>query len=130
MNEISPDLDQAISRAVQEIMKTSHAALSKALSEAFGCPRQDLSTRKAGSASNKHKSRPRRTAADIAALSIRLEKAINDTPGQVMVDLATELESTPRDLQIPAAHLKSANRVKSVGQRGFTRYFPLTAPSE
>ena len=34
---------------------------------------------------------------------------------------------TPRALNRPMQHLKSAGRVRSAGERGFTRYFPMTS---
>ena len=48
-------------------------------------------------------------------------------PGQVMSVLATKLELSPSELQTPVARLKASDRIKTVGQRQFTRYFPLGA---
>lgn len=41
-----------------------------------------------------------------------------------MVELAEQLDSDVRSLQRPMAKLKSAERVRSVGQRHLMRYYP------
>jgi hypothetical protein len=45
-------------------------------------------------------------------------------PGEAMAVLARGLGTSVRELHRPMALLKQADRVKSVGQRSSTRYFP------
>ena len=44
-----------------------------------------------------------------------------------MVVLAAEVGATVRDLERPAKRLKKAGRIRTVGERNMTRYFPLPA---
>ena len=69
----------------------------------------------------------RRASADIEALGERFYRAVCKRPGETMAVLAAELGSSPQELNRPMTQLKRQGRVRSVGQRQFTRYFPLTA---
>ncbi len=74
----------------------------------------------------------RRDPAELAALSERLYEAVCAKPGEAMVVFATQLRATVRELHRPMANLKRCGRVRSVGERHRTRYFPglATASSE
>jgi hypothetical protein len=63
----------------------------------------------------------------MSSLIERLYKAICARPGAGMAVLSTELGATPRQLNWPAKQLRRSGRVRSVGQRQFTRYFPMAA---
>ena len=68
---------------------------------------------------------PRRPPGELSALSERLYAAICAQPGAAMGVLAVQLGATPRELNRPATHLRRTGRVRSVGQRQGTRYFPM-----
>lgn len=61
----------------------------------------------------------------MAALGERLYEAVCAKPGETMSVLAPIVGATPRELQVPATHLKKAGRIRSVGQKQQTRYFPM-----
>ncbi len=63
----------------------------------------------------------------MASLSKRLYEAVCASPGVAMTVLAAHIGATPRALNRPALILKRAGRVRSVGQRHATRYFPMAA---
>lgn len=65
----------------------------------------------------------------MAGLSDRLYAAICANPGALMTVLSAHVGATPRELNRPALILKRAGRVRSVGQRQQTRYFPMAAKS-
>jgi len=69
----------------------------------------------------------RRAPGEIAALGERLLAAVAATPGETMATLASRIGSTARELSRPAGRLKRAGRLRTVGQRGHTTYFPATA---
>jgi hypothetical protein len=69
---------------------------------------------------------PRRAAEDLAALGERFYAALCRRPGETMTTLAPQVGASPRALQVAVARLKRAGRVRAVGQRQHTRYFPLT----
>lgn len=70
------------------------------------------------------RSGPRRTPAELSALAERLHEAICDHPGALMSELAARVQATPGELNQPAKQLRLAGRMRSVGQRGATRYYP------
>lgn len=62
-------------------------------------------------------------------LSERLYEAVCAHPGETMTVLAPELGSSARALHRPMAALKRSGRVRSVGQRRDTRYYPVVTRS-
>jgi hypothetical protein len=79
------------------------------------------SPRRAGSAAGFK----RRPPAEIAALGERLYKAVCATPGETMSILAGQVGVAARDLHRPMTCLKRAGRIRAVGSRHLTRYFPM-----
>jgi len=69
----------------------------------------------------------RRPSAEIAGLGERLYQAVCANPGATMMVLAAHVGVAARELNRPAQLLKRAGRVRSVGQRQGTRYFPMAA---
>jgi len=69
----------------------------------------------------------RRSAAELDGLAERLAAAVCAKPGTTMVVLAAEVGATARELERPAKRLKRAGRIRTVGERNMTRYFPLPA---
>jgi hypothetical protein len=72
----------------------------------------------------------RRAPDEIAALAERLDAAVRAAPGETMTTLAATVGASPRALQVVVGRLKRAGRVRSVGQRQCTRYFPRTGGTE
>ena len=48
-------------------------------------------------------------------------------PGETMTVLAARVGGKSRALHRPMMHLKATGRVRSAGERNFTRYFPMAA---
>lgn len=69
----------------------------------------------------------RRSVEEIDGLAERLMAAVSAKPGTTMVVLAAEVGATVGELERPAARLKKAGRIRTVGERNMTRYFPLPA---
>ena len=67
----------------------------------------------------------RRTPAEIAALGDRFYQAVCAKPGETMTVLAADVGASARELHRPMSLLKRDGRVRSVGQRHRTRYFPV-----
>ena len=66
----------------------------------------------------------RRPPAEIATVAERLYEVVRAQPGESMSRFAEQLGIQARDLHRPMLKLKSEGRVRSVGQRHLTRYFP------
>jgi hypothetical protein len=60
-------------------------------------------------------------------LAERFYEILCEAPGETMVVLASKVGATPRALHLPVAKLKRTGRVRSVGERQRTRYFPMPA---
>lgn len=119
------DLGERIERLVQEHIVASRRAAQQAVERAFasaagkparmGVPRPIKSA--AGS--------KRRAPEEIAALGERLYQAVCAKPGETMTVLMADVGASARELQRPMALLKRAGRVRRVGARHLTRYFPM-----
>ena len=117
------DLESAIERLVHEHVTALQTAASAAVERAFlkhrsGGFRAALTMRRAPG----NRSPPD----DVAALAERLYAAVCANPGAAMPKLASLLDTSPRALNRPAIQLRRAGRLRSVGQRQGTRYFPMT----
>jgi hypothetical protein len=71
----------------------------------------------------------RRTAAELAGVCDALYEVVRTHPGASMVTLAEKMGAEMRILQRPMATLRATGRVRSVGQRHLTRYYPAVARS-
>ena len=67
----------------------------------------------------------RRSPQEMEALCERLYQEICARPGETMAVLASAVGAKSVALQFPSARLKKAGRIRSVGQRSCTRYFPM-----
>jgi hypothetical protein len=118
------DLGRQIERVVQEHIVASRLAAAAALERAFattGAP-----ARAPHSARSELTAR-RRAPTEMAAVGERLYQEVCAKPGETMAVLASDLGASPRELNRPMAHLRQAGRIRSVGQRHLTRYFPLVS---
>jgi hypothetical protein len=71
----------------------------------------------------------RRPSEEIGALSERLYEALCQSPGEGMAVLAPIVGATARDLNRPMLLLKRAGRIRSIGTKHATRYFPMASRS-
>ncbi len=129
MKNITQKLEAETAKAISLILAASHAAAVEALDEAFGLAGRGNEPCAAGAqrrdAARRRSSSPRRSGAQIAALETQFVEALWATPGEAMSVLAPRIGVSPGELQVPVARLRSAGRLKTVGSRQFTRYFPM-----
>ena len=79
---------------------------------------------KVGAKTQKRSCQGRRSREDVVQMSVRLLELVRTRPGESMVVFAAELETSARKLERPMMLLRRDGRVRSVGQRQHTRYFP------
>lgn len=120
------NLAEQIERVVRAHIEASRAVAEAALSRAFDAA---VSSAKA---KTKPPCRPtqtrglqRRSEAEVTAASEQLYQAVCAAPGESMAVLAATLGSPPKELLLPMEKLRRAERVRSVGERHQTRYFPM-----
>jgi hypothetical protein len=118
------DLENAIERLVSEHVAALRAAAASAVERAFsvaGCRGRGTAPAPRRAAGN------RRAPDEVAALAEKLYAAVSANPGAGMPKLASLLGTSPSALNRPAVLLRRSGRLRSVGQRQGTRYFPMTA---
>lgn len=126
MTKQNDDLIEEIEELVREHLDATRRAAAAAVERAFSLsPATPRVHAKSGT--TPRAPHGRRSAAELSALGERLLEAVCAHPGETMAVLAPKLGKTPRELQRPMAVLKRAERVRSVGQRHLTRYFPTVA---
>ena len=127
MTNTNGDLGKKIEQLIAEHIAATRKVAQEAMERAFASSRavpapaaQPIRVRQNGK---------RRAAADLAALGERFYGALCSKPGETMAVLAAEVGTSAQELQRAVARLKQAGRVRAVGQRSQTRYFPLANSS-
>lgn len=119
------ELAQQIEKVVENFIAAGWLAATEAVERAFeSADRQKTRARTRPAVSRRRISR-RRSPEDMVALSERLYEAVCANPGETMSVFARVVGAGARALHGPAARLKRAGRIRSVGQRQFARYFPM-----
>jgi hypothetical protein len=122
MTTKSPEtLEAKVERLVREHLAEQQLAVKAALERAFAVPPTPRTTVR------RRTPYRRRARAEVADLAERLFEAVKDCPGETMTVIAPRIGEKPRALERPMKHLKAAGRVRTAGERNFTRYFPMTA---
>lgn len=119
--ELAGAIESLIGSYVAGVREAAQQAVERALvRSAVGRP---MRGGKAGS-SMPATSANRRTAAELTGICDELCEVVRAHPGASMVTLAEKMGAEARTLQRPMARLRSTGRVRSVGQRHLTRYYP------
>jgi hypothetical protein len=122
-------IESVVARLVREHLSAVETASTAAVREGF---RRGTQSRRSRSATGRDGERARgggasqrRSREVVAKLEEQLYQAICAQPGETMRVFARAVGSTPRALNRPATLLRLSGRVRSVGQRQYTRYFPM-----
>jgi hypothetical protein len=121
------DLAEGIERLVREYISTIQIAAAGAVERAVGASGKATPSTSTKQRAPSRQGR-RRPSDEIGALGERLYEAVCQAPGETMSVIAPMLGSTARELNRPMLVLKQAGRIRSVGTKHATRYFPMTAP--
>jgi len=128
MTSLEQQLHQELEAAFQKFLigcrAQAHATVDRALGAAAHTSASPRKT-KVRKSSEPSKRSKRRTADELAALSERLYEAIAASPGQSMVVLSEQVGVSPLHLQPAVARLRADNRIRTLGARQQTRYFPM-----
>ena len=124
------DLEQRIEQLIREHIAAVHRSAREAMGRAFvGAAGAGRKPAPAAAGTSAAKGRKRRAPAEVSTLGERLYRAVCARPGERMAVLAGEFGASAREMQRPMALLRQAGRVRSVGIRNQTRYFPRTGTS-
>jgi hypothetical protein len=126
------DLVEGIEHLVREYISTIRIAAQGAVERAVASSVSGgaaPSAKRRPSAAPSSRQGPRRPSNEIGALSERFYEALCRSPGETMTVLAPIVGATARELNRPMLVLKRAGRIRSVGTRHATRYFPMAPRS-
>ena len=118
--KIPETLDAKIEHLVREHLLAQQVAARAAIERGFAMTTPRAPARRRGTY-------VRRAPTQVAELAEQLFDAVEACPGETMTVIAARVGEKPRALQRPMTHLKDAGRVRSAGERNFTRYFPMKA---
>ncbi len=119
------ELGTRIEQLVEEHIAASRRVAQEAVERAFAIGSYRAPSAKSAPPSTTRGTSRRRPPDEVAALGERLYGAVCANPGAGMTVLSTEVGATVRALHRPMTLLKRAGRVRSVGARHLTRYFPM-----
>jgi hypothetical protein len=126
----SQDLCERIEHLVQEYIAATRAAAQAAVERAFATAAAVDARRPRQEGAVRARSGVRRASEEIEVLGARLYEAVCKMPGETMTVLAPMVGATARELNLPMLRLKGAGRVRSVGTRHRTRYFPMASEAQ
>lgn len=118
-------MQREIERVVREHLVASERAAAVAVERAFLVSASPPTSRRSGATSKT--TTVRRTSTEIAMLGERLYETVCAHPGVTMKALIAQLGGSARELHRPMTLLKRQGRIRSVGQRNQTRYFPMVS---
>ena len=119
---LAQQIEDLVARFIADSRGAATAALNRAFLSTVKIPAKGPRTSRDRP---KRKLSPKRSTDEMTALSERLYVAICANPGQSMSSLAPVVGVSPRVLQVPRAKLKEAGRIRTVGSKQYTRYFPM-----
>lgn len=120
-------LQNQIERLVRAHLAAQRDAATRAIERAFASVAVTTTPAPAKVRRARRQQGRRRPPDEVGDLAQRLFDAVRAAPGETMTVFAAQLGQTPRALNRPMSNLKRAGRIRSAGQRNYTRYFPMTS---
>ena len=124
-------LEASVEALIQQQVATYEAQLREALARTLSKVRPSPARRKEAKpakpkSAQRAPSPARRSSDELDAFAERLFKVMEAAPGETMAVLAPRLGVSAKELERPAARLKKAGRIRTVGERSRMRYYPMT----
>lgn len=123
IDELSGKIEKMVAEHVAAVRAAAQAAVARAF--AATTPLEAPVVPKRARPAEVRPSRPRRAASEIAALGERFYRAVCERPGETMLVLSVGVGVSARDLHRAVAELRRTDRIRVVGERSHTRYFPM-----
>lgn len=119
-------LAHAIEALVASFVEESRRAAEQAVQRAFASARGAAKRGRSNSSETASPSK-RRSAEELSELCEQLFELVRKQPGESMMVFAEEIGLPTPALHRPMSKLKAEGRVRSVGERNRTRYFPAVS---
>lgn len=116
-DELAKQIEDLIRGHLDEVERTAAEAVARSFASRRSTKPKPKSPR------TKYRRRDRE---QLAAVAERLLAEVSATPGETMAVLAERIGTTVRELNCPMNNLHRAGRLRKVGARNHTRYFPTT----
>jgi hypothetical protein len=121
-------IEASVEALIQQQLAAYEAQLREALARTLAkarpsSPRRE--TKPKAVPARRASSTQRRSADEIDAFAARLFEAVESAPGETMSVLAPMLGVSAKELERPAARLKKAGQIRTVGERSRMRYYPM-----
>jgi hypothetical protein len=126
-HDLAKQIEDLVRQHVDALRSVAAAAVTRAFVAELG-----ESMRTSGretSARPRTRAARRRAPEELLALGERFYAVLCRQPGETMTTLAVEVGVAPRVLQVAVARLRRTGRVRVIGKRQQTRYYPMTSPS-
>jgi len=127
-----PDLSKQIEDLVRQHVEALQASAAAAVVRAFAAVPSPSSARASTSTSTqtrparpRKKAAPRRGPEELVALGERFYTVLCHRPGETMATLAPQVGVAPRVLQVAVGRLRRDGRVRVIGKKQHTRYYPM-----
>jgi len=127
---IEASIEALIRQQVAAFEAQLRETLGRRLSAAGKPPSGRKATRSKRSRKRASAPVPRRSTEELKILADQFFDAVVKAPGETMATLAAGLGLRGKELERPVSRLKREGRIKTVGERNRTRYYPLTPRAE
>jgi len=121
--ELADAIEALVASDMESVRDCAQQAVESALAKPVA-PRRRSSPATRPPTATSRSIAARRTPMELAEVCDALCEQVRMQPGASMVELAEVMGAGVQSLQRPMAKLKAAGRVRSVGQRHLTRYYP------
>lgn len=125
-HDLAKQIEDLVRRHIDALRITAAAAVARA----FAAVPPDEPGR-AGTptrvARPRGKPAPKRAPEELVALGERFYAVLCQQPGETMTTLASQVGVAPRVLQVAVARLRRDGRVRAIGKRHQTRYYPMAS---
>ena len=121
--QLANAIESLVASYINEVRQAVQHAVERSLSRPMAAGRRSKKGNDDGSPAPESTSK-RRTAAQLEQTCEQLCALVRARPGESIAVLAEEMGESAMTLQRPMAKLRTEGRVRSVGERHMTRYFP------
>ena len=123
--DLAAQIEDLVQAHIDKLWRSAADAVERGLGR-MTTPKKVRNARDADTVRPKARRAPseRREPEEVQALAERLHAAVVETPGETMAVLAKRVGASVRELNRPMTNLKRAGRLRSIGTRNRTRYFP------
>lgn len=122
--ELGDAIESLVASYIESVRDAAEQAVARGLVSREASKRRPSPATHTTSATSRSTTPPRRTATELEDVCDALSERVRAQPGASMVELAEQMGADAGSLGRPMAKLRAAGRVRTVGQRHLTRYYP------